>query len=79
MSHFINARGVGQLHLSRYSVTQKHAFLTETIDDPARLQVVDGVGYLTLTGSTVAGLTEVKYWPNDFTDSDYVLTERNWW
>jgi len=50
----------------------------EAISDPARVAVRDGVGYIELATNTVIGKTTVEYWPNAFTDPEYVLKESNW-
>lgn len=42
----------------------------QAFNDPSRVKLVDGVGYLTFDTSTLTGDTEVCYWPNAFSDPD---------
>jgi len=74
-----------QPQVSKVRLIQKHAAnlsypmgREETISDPARVAVHDGVGYIELSTNTVVGKTTVEYWPNAFTDPEYVLKESNW-
>ena len=59
---------------SEYELTQHRnmdALGTEqAFNDPSRVKLVDGVGYLTFDTSTLTGDTEVCYWPNGFSDPD---------
>lgn len=72
--------------ISHYRVTQQHSAnfqhpggQSRTYDDPARVKVVNDVGYVTIQNDTLIGKTEIEYHPNGFTDPDYVLKESNRW
>lgn len=74
-----------QPQVSALRLTQKHAAMLshpmgreQTISEPASVVVRNGVGYIELNTNTVVGKTTVEYWPNAFTDPQYVLKESNW-
>lgn len=62
--------------VSAYTVSQHVVFglMTESvIDDPAKVEVKSGNGYLRLDAHNLTGNTAVRYWPNGFTQPDLIL------
>jgi len=49
----------------------------QAFDDPSRVKLIDGVGYLTFDTSTLMGDTVVRYWPNAFSDPEIDFEVKN--
>ena len=66
--------------ISQYRIKQVHGALGRVATHEALEQVVerDGVGVITLSNDVLIGKTEVEYWPNGFTEPNYVLRETNY-
>ncbi|WP_269508016.1 type VI secretion system tip protein TssI/VgrG [Burkholderia sp. IMCC1007] len=66
--------------ISPYRIKQIHGALGRVATYEALEQVVvrDGVGVVTLSNDVLIGKTEVEYWPNGFTEPNYVLRETNY-
>ncbi len=66
--------------ISKYNLKQVHGALgsVATYEDPSLVVEQAGVGILTLSNDTLAGRTEVEYWPNDFTEPKHSLDESNY-
>lgn len=69
-----------QPQVSAYALTQHVAFgvMTEsTLNDPAKVTMKNGNGYLQLEVHNLLGDTVVRYWPNNFTQPDLMLEMKN--
>ncbi len=66
--------------ISQYRIRQVYGALGRIATYEALEQVVeqDGVGVVTLSNDVLIGKTEVEYWPNGFTEPNYVLRETNY-
>ncbi len=69
-----------QPQISAYHVTQKVVFglMTESaFNDPEKIEIKGGNGYLRLEARNLLGNTVVLYWPNGFTQPDLMLEMTN--
>ncbi|WP_175864706.1 toxin VasX [Burkholderia cepacia] len=66
--------------ISKYKLTQAHGAKGHVAIyvDPELVVEQDGVGVITLSNDVLIGKTEVEYWPNGFTEPNYVLRESNY-
>ncbi|MBN3828824.1 hypothetical protein G3O00_35260 [Burkholderia sp. Ac-20384] len=66
---------------SAYELTQHRNFTAQgteqTSNDPSRVTLVDGVGYLKFDTTTLMGDTVVLYWPNAFSDPEMAIPVKN--
>ncbi len=74
-----------QSQVSKLRLIQRHAATLshptgreQTISGLAGVVVRDGVGYIDLSTNTVVGKPTVEYWPNAFSNPEYVLKEGSW-